>query len=125
MKNQWEKLESMEIYIHRVYMFKLLCIFIFFIILDVIISMTLEDDEKIKYFIIFFIVSLILSYLIYKFYFSRKQKQFLDTYSLFHEKPSKIFQFLRPNRNKRRKKRKAKLDTTKLLDPIKNYEFYL
>ena len=123
MKNQLEKLTSMEIYIHRVYMFKLLCIFVFFIILDVIISMTLEDDEKLKYFIIFFVVSLILSYLIYKFYFSRKQKQFLDTYSLFHgvvqghKKPSKIFKFLRPNSNNRRKKRKAQLNKTKLLDP--------
>ncbi len=108
MLNQLETLDLTEIYIHRVYMFKLLCIFVFFIILDVIISMTLEDDEKLKYFIIFFVVSLILSYLIYKFYFSRKKKDYLNTYAIHKkDKPSKIFQFLKPDSMRKDEVQKA------------------
>ena len=71
--------------------------------------MTLEDDEKLKYFIIFFVVSLILSYLIYKFYFSRKKKDYLNTYAIHKkDKPSKIFQFLKPDSMRKDEVRKAR-----------------
>ena len=85
-KNVRQKLERVNT-AHRIYMVLLLCIFIFFVILDYIIAM--ETENKIKYFIILFITSIVIAGMIYKFYIEIEMNKYKNLH-YWTTKPSKF-----------------------------------
>lgn len=80
-----QKMENRIDRVHRIYMVLLLCIFIFFVILDYIIAM--ETENKIKYFIILFITSIVIAGMIYKFYIEIEMNRY-KSFSYINTKPS-------------------------------------
>ena len=82
-----QKMEKRINEVHRIYMVLLLCIFIFFVILDYIIAM--ETENKIKYFIILFITSIVIAGMIYKFYIEIEMNKYKNLH-YWTTKPSKF-----------------------------------
>lgn len=73
--------------LHHIYMVFLLKIFVFFVILDFIISMEAKNKEK--YFIIFFSTSILIIAAIYYFYVLPMEKKYSNIYSI--KPPKKYF----------------------------------